>query len=347
MTDVPFPDAPRPESPVAAAVPKAELHVHLEGTASPALVRRLAERNGMDLPGGLIAPDGGFAWSDFLDFLRVYDLASATIRTPRDYRDVTYDYLTACAAEGTIYVEVTSSPDHAAMAGMSYADHVAGIAQGIDDARAETGIEGRIIVSCVRHFGVERALKVVRDAVAHPHPLVTGFGMGGDEANHPPGAFAEVYRIAREEAGLACTVHAGEWAGPESIGEALTLPVDRLGHGVRAVEEPALVAELAERGIVLEVCPTSNLATGIYPDWANHPFAALRAAGVPVTLNSDDPPYFHTTIGQEYGRAGAAYGLDAADLAGITRTAIAAAYVDVETRARLFGRIDAATPPGG
>lgn len=324
------------------AVPKAELHVHLEGTASPDLVRRLAARNGMNLPESMFDAEGGFAWTDFLDFLTVYDATSATIRSARDYRDVTYEYLVGCAAEGAIYVEVTSSPDHAAMAGMSYAEHVEGIARGIEDARVETGIEGRIIVSCVRHFGVDRALTVVREAVSHPHPLVTGFGMGGDEANFPPELFAEVYRIAHEEAGLACTVHAGEWTGPRSIRRALTLPVGRLGHGVRAIEDEDLLAEIVARGIVLEVCPTSNVSTGIYPDWAGHPFPLLMAAGARVTLNSDDPPYFHTSIGREYARARDAYGLDDAALAGITRTAIAAAYVDESTRAHLLDRVASA-----
>ncbi len=174
-----------------------------------------------------------------------------------------------------------SSPDHAAIAGMSYSDHLDGIAQGIEDARAETGIEARIIVTCVRHFGVEKALEVARATVRHPHPLVTGFGMGGDEAGFPPGPFAEVFRIAHEEAGLACNVHAGEFGGPDSIRAALELPVSRIGHGVRAIEDPALMAELAERGIVLEVCPTSNVATGVFPSYAEHPLPKLIAPASP------------------------------------------------------------------
>ncbi|HET8726132.1 MAG TPA: adenosine deaminase [Alphaproteobacteria bacterium] len=317
------------------ALPKAELHVHLEGTATPELVRRLANRNGMRLPDGLLTADGTFAWSDFLHFLKVYDAASAVIRTARDYRDVTYEYLVACAKEGVIYVEVMSSPDHAAMAGLSYEGHVEGIAQGIEDARAETGIEARCIVTCVRHFGVARALEVARQAARYPHKLVTGFGMGGDEAGFPPEMFDEVYRVAHDEAGLECNVHAGEWGGPESIRRALELPAMRLGHGVRAVEDPALVELLVERDIVLEVCPTSNVATGIYPAYDRHPFPRLMEAGVKVTLNSDDPPYFGTTVGGEYEVAARHFGLDDRTLAQITRTALKAAFVDEETKARL------------
>lgn len=320
-------------------IPKAELHAHLEGTAGPDLVRRLADRNDMSLPDGLVNGDGGFAWTDFLDFLRAYDAASSVIRTPRDYRDVTYEYLLGCAGDGAIYAEVMSSPDHAAIAGMSYTDHLDGIAQGIEDARAETGIEARIIVTCVRHFGVDKALEVARATARHPHPLVTGFGMGGDEAGFPPGPFAEVFRIAHEEAGLACNVHAGEFGGPESIRGALDLPVTRIGHGVRAIEDPALMAELAERGIVLEVCPTSNVATRVFPSYAEHPLPKLMAAGITVTLSSDDPPYFHTSIGREYDLAAEHFGFGEDVLIELTRNSIAAAFVDEETRQGLLKRL--------
>lgn len=320
-------------------IPKAELHVHLEGTAGPALVRRLAARNGMTLPEGLFTADGRFAWSDFLHFLKVYDAASAVIRRAEDYRDVTYDYLMGAAAEGAVYVEVMSSPDHAAMAGMGYQEHLEGIVAGIEEARADAGIEARLIVTCVRHFGVERAVEVARLCARHPHPLATGFGMGGDEKNFPAGLFAAAFRIAHEEAGLACHVHAGEADGPASVRAALALPVTRIGHGVRAVEDPALVAELAARGIVLEVCPTSNVATGVYPGYAAHPFLRLRAAGVKVTLNSDDPPYFDTSIGREYAVAAQEFGLTETELLDITRTALEAAFVDQPTRARLLARL--------
>ena len=320
-------------------IPKAELHAHLEGTAGPDLVRRLADRNGMSLPDGLFDAEGGFAWTDFLDFLRAYDAASSVIRTPLDYRDVTYEYLMGCARDGAIYAEVMSSPDHAAMAGMSYTDHLDGIAQGIEDARAESGIEGRIIVTCVRHFGVDKALDVARNTVRHPHKLVTGFGMGGDEAGFPPGPFAEVFRIAHEEAGLACNVHAGEFGGPESIRAALDLPVRRIGHGVRAIEDPALMAELAERGTVLEVCPTSNVATRVFESYAAHPMPRLMDAGITVTLSSDDPPYFDTSIGREYDLAAEHFGFDDDTLLGLTRASLEAAFVDEETRQRLLARL--------
>ena len=329
-----------------AAIPKAELHVHLEGTATPELVRGLAARNGMTLPPDLFDPQGGFAWDDFLHFLKVYDDAAAVIRTDRDYRDVTYDYLRRCAAEGAVYVEVMSSPDHAAQAGLSFQGHLDGIVQGIEDAQADFGIEGRVIVTCVRHFGVERGLEVAKACTRHRHPVLTGFGMGGDENHLPAADFAKVFAIAHHDAGLACTVHAGEAAGPASIRDALdNLPVRRIGHGVRAIEDPALVSRIAGEGIVLEVCPTSNIRTAVYPDYAAHPLNRLRAAGCAVTLNSDDPPYFATSIGHEYDVAKQHFGWSDDDLASATAVSLDAAFIDAETRTRLKARLRSAGSP--
>jgi len=318
-------------------VAQAELHVHLEGTAPPSLVRRIAARNGLPLPDRLVRDDDTFAWADFPGFLRAYDAAASVIRTPEDFRDIVFEYLVGCAEQGAIYVELIASPDHAAAAGVSDADHVAALAQGIDDARAATGIEGRILMSCVRHLGPERAVEVARRTVAHPQPYVTGFNMGGDEAGFPPGRFAEAYAIVAG-AGLGLSCHAGEWAGPESVRGALGLGVTRLSHGVRAAEDPALVAELAERGIVLECCPTSNVALGVYRGYAEHPLPALRAAGVPVTLGSDDPPYFAASLAGEYRVAQTEFGLDDGALREVTRTALQAAFVQEDVRAALLAR---------
>jgi adenosine deaminase len=319
-------------------IPKAELHVHLEGTAPPHLVRRIAERNGLRVPDGVFAAPDRFAWRDFLDFLQTYDMAASVIRTAEDYRDITYEYLSACAAEGAIYVELIASPDHAALVGLSDAEHLAGIAAGIDAARAEHGIEGRILLTCIRNFGVESAVRIARHAAERPHPYVVGFQMAGDEAGYPPGPFAEAYAIAAE-AGLGCSVHAGEWAGAESVRGALALPVTRIGHGVRAIEDPALVAELAARGIVLECCPTSNVALGVFDSYETHPLPALRAAGVKVTLASDDPPYFGASVGGEYAVARERFGWGDAELLAITRTAIEASFAEPALRAALLARL--------
>jgi adenosine deaminase len=320
-------------------IPKAELHVHLEGTAPPELIRRLAQRNGVTVPEGVFKTEDEFAWTDFLGFLRTYDMAASVIRTPEDYRDVTFEYLASCAAEGAIYVEVIASPDHAAAAGLSDADHYAGIAQGIDDARAAHGIEARIVIAAVRNLGVEAAEAIARRHADDRHRYVVGFNLVGDEAAWPASLFARTYEIAAQS-GLGCTVHAGEHAGPKSVRAALELPITRMSHGVRAIEDPALVAELAERGTVLEVCPSSNVSLGLYPTYEDHPFGALREAGVRVTLASDDPPYFGCSIGSEYAVAQQRLGIDEEQLRDVTRIAVEASFAEDAVKEDLHARLD-------
>jgi adenosine deaminase len=286
------------------------------------------------VPEGTFAAPDRFAYRDFLDFLDTYDKAASVIRTGEDYRDITYEYLVKCASEGALYVELTASPDHARLVGLTDEEHIDGIARGIDDARGDTGIEGRILISCVRNFGVEPALRVARYAAERPHPYIVGFSMAGDEENYPPGAYADAFERAAD-AGLGCSVHAGEWAGPDGVRGALDLPVSRIAHGVRSIEDPALVEELAGRGIYLECCPTSNVVLGIYRSYEEHPLPRLRAAGVKVTLGSDDPPYFGASIGGEYKLCREHFGFTDDDLRGITRTAIDAAFCDSALKERL------------
>jgi adenosine deaminase len=319
-------------------VPKAELHVHLEGTAPPELVQRMATRNGVPFPSRLIGTDGRFRYTDFLDFLRTYDLAASVIRTAQDYRDITYEYLCECGRQGAIYVELTASPDHARLVGLTDEEHLRGIGRGIDDARRDCGIEGRILISAVKNFGIEQALRVARHAADRPHPYVVGFSMAGDEANFPATDFAEAFAIAAA-AGLGCTIHAGEWAGPDSVWSALSLPITRIDHGVRAIEDPALVRELVARQVVLDCCPTSNVVLGVYPSYEEHPLPRLLDAGVKVTLGSDDPPYFGATIEGEYRVCAERMGLGEDDLRDITRTAIDAAFCDAGLKGELRGRL--------
>jgi adenosine deaminase len=168
---------------------------------------------------------------------------------------------------------------------------------------------------------------VARHAAERPHPYVVGFSMAGDEENFPAGDYAEAFEIAAA-AGLGCTVHAGEWAGAHSVRAALGLPVTRIAHGVRAIEDPALVGELAERAIVLECCPTSNVVLGVFGTFEEHPLPRLREAGVRITLGSDDPPYFGASIGGEYAVCRERFGFDDEVLRELTGTAIEAAFCD-------------------
>jgi adenosine deaminase len=313
-------------------IPKAELHCHLEGSIPPALARELAARNGVTLPAGMFDARGHYVWRDFLSFLDAYDRVCGALKVPRDFGHVLYAYLKGAAAEGAVYVEMFCSPERPKALGISYGDWLTALEEAIDRARRDFGIEGRIIVICIRHLGPDRALSLAERMVAEPHPYVVGFGMGGDEAKFTPADFAPAYRLAADN-GFGCTVHAGEVQGPESVWAAIRdLPVTRIGHGVRSIEDPALVEELARRGTVLEVCPGSNLALGLYPDRASHPLGRLIAAGVRVTLGSDDPPFFHTTLGMEYDQAGLGQG----GLRSITRTAIEGSFADAATKAILL-----------
>jgi adenosine deaminase len=251
---------------------------------------------------------------------------------------VTYAYLTDCAIEGAVYVEVMSSPDHAAAAGLSYEAHLEGIVQGIDDAERDHGIIGRLIVTCVRHFGPAQAMKIADQVCGSPHPYVVGFGMGGNELVHTFKDFQPAFNRVHM-AGLPCTVHAGEWVGAASVKEALdTLPVQRIGHGVRAIEDRHVLERLAREGVHLEVCPTSNVITKVYPNYEIHPLNELRDAGISVSLNSDDPPYFTTTIGKEYGIANSKMGLTVNDLFEISRNALIAAFIDERPKSELMQR---------
>ena len=322
-----------------ANIPKVELHCHIEGTVTPALIRRFAAEHRMEIPDTLFNEDGGYAWSGFRGFLAAYDAASEFIRTAENYRDLIYAYLASAAKEGAIYVEVFTSVDHASRVGISYGELLAALVQGIDDAEAEFGIMCRMIVTCIRHLGPDQALRDAKMAIANLHPYVVGFGMGGDETQYSCRQFAPAFNL-MHEAGLACTVHAGEVAGPESVIQALDeLPVSRIGHGVRSTDDPALIERLVTNGIVLEVCPGSNLALGLYDSPQDHPLNELRQAGVTVTLGSDDPPFFGTTIGAEYERAQRDFGLSAQELLDITATAIDAAFVDDDSKSLLRARL--------
>lgn len=321
-------------------MPLAELHCHLEGTVTPQLALRLGARHGMDLS-DLVNADGTYVWRTFSDFLRVYDTMSEAIRTPEDYYDITHAYYVDAARLGLRYAEVFVSPAHARRYGMSYPTLIAALAAALEDAEQETGVVVRLILTCVRHFGVEDAEATAMLAERHPHSFVVGFGMAGDETYGHPRDFRRAFDIATG-AGLAATAHAGELAGPESVRAVLDdLDVRRIGHGVRALEWPSLVEELVDRQIPMEICPSSNICTGIAASLADHPVRRFFDRGAAVTLSTDDPAFFDTDIAREYRRTAAAHRFTARDMLQITRNSIEAAFCGEKIKARLMGDIDA------
>lgn len=316
--------------------PKAELHAHIEGTASPALALEMAAKHGVDLAG--LVEDGRYRWSGFSQFLAAYDRIAHLFRSEDDYRRLAFDYLSGLGRDATIYSELTVSLDHARAAGLSASAYLDAIASGAAQAQDETGIVCRLIVVGVRHLGPQAVEAVAREAARLRHPLVTGFGLAGDERMYRPADFAPAFDIARD-AGLGLTAHAGEFAGADGVRQTLeALKVGRVGHGVRAIEDERVVAQLVEDAVTLEVCPGSNIALGVYPRLADHPLRRLQQAGVRVTLNSDDPPLFATDLSREYALAGD-LGLGPSERMACTRNAIQAAFVDEETRRRLDDRL--------
>lgn len=317
---------------------KAELHCHIEGAAAPELVLKQAEKYGKD-PTPYIK-DGSFVWHDFTSFLAAYDFSADLFRTEDDYARLSEHYLTSLARDGAIYSEVFTSPDHAIRAGLSPQAYTDALGEGMVRAKAKTGIEGRMIVTGVRHVGVEAIEQAARFAAKCNHPLVTGFGVAGDERMGDFEDYVRAFEIARE-AGLGITIHAGELLGWESVAGALDhIKPSRIGHGVRAIENPDLVKRIADEGVVLEICPGSNIALSVFPSFGMHPFPQLRDAGCKVTLNSDDPPYFWTSLKREYDIAADHFGMNEKSLLAVTKTAIEAAFVDRKTKTALLARLN-------
>ena len=318
-------------------LPKAELHCHIEGATPPALAASQAERYGVDA--SAFIRDGEYVWQDFTSFVQCYDATANLFRTEEDYALLAETYLAEIAEAGAIYSELIVSPDQGDAVGIGADAYICGLAEGADRAKARTGIETRFIIVGIRHFGPERVVRAAEYAARRPHPLITGFNLAGEERMHRVADFVRAFDIARE-AGLGITIHAGELSGAFSVRDALDhVRPARISHGVRAIEDADLVRRLADEGVVLEVCPGSNVALNVFPDFAGHPLRALHGAGVRVTLNSDDPPFFHTSLAREYEIASTIMGFSDAEILGMTRTAIEAAFVDEPTRQALLLRL--------
>lgn len=318
---------------------KMEVHLHLEGAAPPAFIRRLAAEQSTDLS-GIFAEDGGYAFSGFNHFLTVYEAATSVLKTPEHFARLTRAVLEESASHGVIYTEAFLSPDFCGGGDVAaWRDYLAAIEEAAQAAERDFGIVMRGIVTCIRHFGPDRARPAAICAAETHGDFLRGFGIAGDEMMGRPRDFLWAFDCARE-AGLHLTAHAGEWGGARSVREAVEdLRVSRIGHGVHAVDDPALVETLAELGVVLEVCPGSNVALGVYPRWPAHPIVRLRDAGVKVTVSTDDPPFFRTTMTAEYENLNRSFGWDETDFAALAETALEAAFCDDATRQALAKRL--------
>ncbi|MAQ46255.1 MAG: adenosine deaminase [Confluentimicrobium sp.] len=323
-------------------LPKIELHMHLEGAAPPAFVRGLAAEKGLRLD-GVFDERGHYAYADFNEFLKVYEAATAVLKSPEDYRRLTREVLARAAEHGVIYTESFLSPDFCGGGDVgAWRDYLAAMQEAAAEAEAQDGITMRGVITCIRHFGPDAARPIARCAAETAGDFITGFGIAGAEMVGRPGDYAWAFDCARE-AGLRLTAHAGEWGGPDMVADTIRdLKVERIGHGIRAIEDLALVDQLAEDGIVLEVCPGSNVALRAVSSWQAHPIEKLRARGVKVTISTDDPPFFHTTMTHEYDRLADVFGWTEDDFHELNHVALDAAFCDAPTRAALAKRLDAA-----
>ncbi|GAC1590993.1 MAG: adenosine deaminase [Candidatus Velthaea sp.] len=331
-----------------AAIPKVQLHCHLEGTVRPQRFRDLAVRHGVDIgERGRVSLEDTYRFANFGEFLLLFRDVCEVLRTPEDYAELAADFAVDAAAQGVRYAEVFVSPSvwtwfhreldvDAAFAAMRGA---------FDAAQRMHGLEVAFICDLTRNFGAERALETARHAVALRRHGIIGVGLGGDEAKYPPDIFVEAFAFARAQ-GLHTVAHAGEAAGALSVRDAVELlGSERIGHGVRAIEDPAVVELLVQRRIPLEICPTSNRLTGAAPAGRPHPMAALDAAGVILTIDADDPALVGTTLVDEYAEVQRTLG--AAAVLRFAANGIEASFASEGTRARLRREFAAPRNCGG
>ena len=317
------------------SLPKVELHLHLEGGAPPAFIRGLAAEKGMNLS-GIFKPDGGYAYRDFDHFLEVYEAACTVLTGPEEFRRLVLAVLEESASHGVVYSETFVSPEFCGGGDLAaWRDYLAAMEDAASEAERQFGITLKAIVTCIRHLGPEVARASAHCACETQGDFLTGFGMAGAELMGRPEDFAYSFDMARE-AGLRLTCHAGEWGGPDMVADTLRhLRPERIGHGISAARDPALMEKLAEAGTVLEVCPGSNVFLGAVPSWEAHPIRVLREAGVKVTVSTDDPPFFDTTMTAEFEGLARTFDWNEDDFADLNRTALDAAFCDDETKDKI------------
>lgn len=297
--------------------PKAELHVHLEGAIRPGTLLELARRNKVRLPASNEQElQRWFTFRDFPHFVEIYGTISSCLKTAEDYELIAYEFGAEMARQHIYYAEVTFSVSmHGCGLGISHDTYFSGLSRGRERARQDFGVEMNWVFDIIRDVKDEAQRRKWADyttqvAIECRHEGVVALGLGGNEEGCPPEPFAPWFEQALA-AGLHSVPHAGECGGPSSVWGALrTLSAERIGHGVRSIEDPELVSYLASQHIPLEVCPGSNICLGVYPDFAVHPLPLLYAAGVPCSINSDDPPLFNTSLNQDVARLHSVFHFD-------------------------------------
>jgi aminodeoxyfutalosine deaminase len=312
--------------------PKIELHVHLEGTVRPATLLEIARRNDYALPADTVEGLAAlYEFRDFDHFIDVWILTTNALRTDDDFRQVVVDYAAEAVSHGAVYIEGIFSPIERAWRGVGWDTIFSGYCDGAQEAKERFGVDVRLTPDITRGAPLEDAREAVRHAIAYRDRGVVGIGLGGEEAQYPPEPFEAIFAEARA-GGLASVPHAGEVTGPANVRGALeALSPDRIRHGIGAHADAGLVRELAGRGVVLDVCPLSNVRTRAVASLAEHPLPTLVAAGVACSISTDDPAMFETDLSRDY-EAATSLGLDPR---GVYDAGVKGALCDEETRERM------------
>ncbi len=344
MTFTNFDAIPRDRLPaLLRAMPKAELHMHVEGSLEPELIFRLAQRNGV----ALAYPDvealrAAYAFTDLQSFLDIYYAGASVLLKEQDFFDLAWAYLQRAAADNVLHTEIFFDPQTHTARGVPIETVIKGLDHACRRAHQELRISAKLILCFLRHLSEDEALATFEAALPYKHHFI-GVGLDSSERGHPPEKFARVFDRARA-AGLHVVAHAGEEGPPEYIRSALdVLEVERIDHGVRSVEDPALLARLAKEGIPLTVCPLSNVKLCVYKTMAEHQLPALLAAGLKATVNSDDPAYFGGYVNQNFVETFAALPqLGAREAYVLARNSFEASFADEAAKAGWIAQLDAA-----
>jgi adenosine deaminase len=326
---------------IACGMPKAELHLHIEGTLEPELAFALAERNRITLPYASVdALRAAYEFQDLQSFLDIYYAGASVLLEEQDFYDLTSAYFRRAAADHVVHAEIFFDPQTHTARGVPFAVVLDGIERGMQDAERKLGVSSRLILCFLRHLPEGDAFATLEEAMPYLQ-RIHGIGLDSSERGHPPSKFERVFTRCRE-LGLPCVAHAGEEGPPDYIWQALDLlHVERIDHGVRALEDRRLVARLREQRIALTVCPLSNVKLRVFADMQQHNLKQLLDAGLAVTVNSDDPAYFGGYVNDNIRAVQDALELSVADWHGIARNGFEASFVDDSMRRRWVAQLDA------
>lgn len=321
-------------------IPKAELHLHIEGTLEPELMMKLAQRNNIEIPYTSVGEiRSAYEFSDLQSFLDIYYAGAQVLIEEQDFHDLTWAYLKRAAGDNVRHVEIFFDPQTHTERDVSFATVIDGIYRALKDGESKLDITFELIMCFLRHLSADEAMATLEQALPYKDKL-RAVGLDSSEVGHPPSKFAEVFDRAREE-GFLTVAHAGEEGPPEYIWEALDLlKVERIDHGVRSLEDSALVERLAKEQVPLTVCPLSNIKLRVFDTLEEHNLKQLLEAGLCVTINSDDPAYFGGYVGENYLQTQQALHLSAEDIRALARNSFAASFLSDKDKARHIANIN-------